>query len=760
MALSSLGKKIKHLIILTDGHWPSWTYVLDLFLESSIVFKKATILAPSRSCHNFFGLSRTSAITWDILELVKPLSTHCHNKLLALVSTSGLLLYSGTLPGFHNLMISLDHLASTSFRLLAIIHGQVRLRKLRRYSLLTWRLIKHSDVGSATSGKFWIGYTQDLRSESIPPPTSCPLAMMDLLEFAPKGISVDESKPPPSTSRLAATHPALSPVSAWYCNGLFPHHMMNKQPLVVTPSPFVPSKWCSRILTAREYTRLFDIPVAIESRVAKCIPSSLPTDHPIRNSVPGKLLTHALWLAGFCSVHGEGIGLQRPIFTVDNTTGYIVSQEQFNKASGNVDVKAAKMDDAAVPVVIWNNRLLETYPDQKVVRKQSRQKLDDALDILRTFMLKIWKRKVRSSFIHYLNKTWPNYQDVRNQLKILNNNTEVIDEMYKDLEAGRDCIMYSTKCNWWEWLGGSRLFFWRWPLEFRIYARDGIPICWLPNKEPTSKRPQPPVHDALVKEQMTKKLNKVRNRGYVRSGYVRSLIRFFAVPKGNADIRMVYDGTASGFNDSVYVPNFGLPTIETLLRGTDPDTWMVDLDIGDMFLNFMLAEDARELVGVDITPFVEDELDGESLRTKWERWWRVAMGLKVSPNHAIRAVLFAEEFMKGDLTIPSNPFQTSTARLNLPGTKTYVPSMAWFSLIDREGNLSSILVIYVDDERVQASTENKAWLASHQVAARESYLGIQDAARKRRPPSQSPGAWAGSIIRTNNSEVGKLISKE
>ena len=61
---------------------------------------------------------------------------------------------------------------------------------------------------------------------------------------------------------------------------------------------------------------------------------------------------------------------------------------------------------------------------------------------------------------------------------------------------------------------------------------------------------------------MKKKINKVRERGYVKKGLVKRLIRFFAVPKGMNDIRMVYDGTASGFNDSVWVPSFGLPTVE------------------------------------------------------------------------------------------------------------------------------------------------------------------------------------------------------
>ena len=74
--------------------------------------------------------------------------------------------------------------------------------------------------------------------------------------------------------------------------------------------------------------------------------------------------------------------------------------------------------------------------------------------------------------------------------------------------------------------------------------------------------------------------------------------------------------------------------------------------------------------------------------------------------------------------------------------------------------LATILATFVDDERIHARSEPIAWNAAHQVATRESYLGIQDAARKRRPPSQNAGAWAGSIIRTNNKEVGILVSDE
>lgn len=136
------------------------------------------------------------------------------------------------------------------------------------------------------------------------------------------------------------------------------------------------------------------------------------------------------------------------------------------------------------------------------------------------------------------------------------------------------------------------------------------------------------------------------------------------------------------------------------------------------------------------------------------------MGLKVSPNHAIRAILFAKEFLKGDLTDLMNPFQTSGANLNLPGNEDYNPSKPWFSLVDVQGLLTTILAIYVDDECTNANSEDKAWAASHQVATRESHLGIQDAAQKHCPPSQNPGAGAGLIICTNGSEVGILISEK
>ena len=52
----------------------------------------------------------------------------------------------------------------------------------------------------------------------------------------------------------------------------------------------------------------------------------------------------------------------------------------------------------------------------------------------------------------------------------------------------------------------------------------------------------------------------------------------------------------------------------------------------------------------------------------------------------------------------------------------------------------------VDDERVVGPTEELTWQASHVLASKQSYLGIQDASRKARPCRQTTGAWAGAIV--------------
>ena len=84
-------------------------------------------------------------------------------------------------------------------------------------------------------------------------------------------------------------------------------------------------------------------------------------------------------------------------------------------------------------------------------------------------------------------------------------------------------------------------------------------------------------------------------------------------------------------------------------------------------------------------------------------------------------------------------------RLNLPGSKDYDPCVSWITKRRKDGRIACDVFTFVDDERVTGPNEELTWQASHVLALTQSYLGIQDAARKARPCSKTPGAWAGSV---------------
>ena len=61
-------------------------------------------------------------------------------------------------------------------------------------------------------------------------------------------------------------------------------------------------------------------------------------------------------------------------------------------------------------------------------------------------------------------------------------------EFMKDWTTDLDCIEYASTSTWWELKAGSRLLIWRWTPSFRMMAQDGILVCWLDRKRPTTKK--------------------------------------------------------------------------------------------------------------------------------------------------------------------------------------------------------------------------------------------------------------------------------
>ena len=119
----------------------------------------------------------------------------------------------------------------------------------------------------------------------------------------------------------------------------------------------------------------------------------------------------------------------------------------------------------------------------------------------------------------------------------------------------------------------------------------------------------------------------------------------------------------------------------------------------------------------------------------------------------------AKEMIRGNRHDVNNPFRWARVRLNLPGMRDYDPSTARVSKQRESGAIASDLFVYVDDLRVTGSTEEDCRAAMRQTGFTLGYLGIQDAARKRRPPMQAPGAWAGAVFDTRNG-VSITVTKD
>jgi hypothetical protein len=66
-----------------------------------------------------------------------------------------------------------------------------------------------------------------------------------------------------------------------------------------------------------------------------------------------------------------------------------------------------------------------------------------------------------------------------------------------------------------------------------------------------------------------------------------SYIDYFRVPKAD-DICVVYNGASCGLNETVWAPNFWLPTPKSANRVLNYNYCGVDLELGEMVLNFPL----------------------------------------------------------------------------------------------------------------------------------------------------------------------------
>ena len=444
------------------------------------------------------------------------------------------------------------------------------------------------------------------------------------------------------------------------------------------------------------------------------------------------------------------------------------------------DVKAAKNDDAEVDVLQWDQWSVDNFncpkdqPPKVCIPGTYSEHHKRLFGLLRTRLLYRCRRNAFRGFTRYLRleydamnrQSWASEEvelvgpllgktitvkapawaflgkkrliAVRKRKRRNDQQRDGEKELCKDLKIGVDALERLNNSSWWGWDDGSTLFFWRWPRHHRKAIRDGQKVFLRRKELPHYFRKQVYPKEPEQAQKLKDKVRKPMQRRYIVPGEIQNLTGFFAVPKGKDDIRIVYDATKSGLNDAIWAPSFALPTIDSILRNADHQTWFGDIDLGEMFLNYFLDEDLRSYAGVDVR-----EVNGSSA---YERWERCLMGVKSSPHGCTRTFAWSEDIINGNRHDPLNPLRWDKVILNLPGDPSYSPERPWVYRWDSINQcLASFFGSYMDDIRTGANTERMCRATSRRVAAGVNYLGQQDAPRKRRAPSQTPGAWAGAM---------------
>ena len=207
---------------------------------------------------------------------------------------------------------------------------------------------------------------------------------------------------------------------------------------------------------------------------------------------------------------------------------------------------------------------------------------------------------------------------------------------------------------------------------------------------------------------------------------MRTSLHYFAVPKGDSDIRVVFDGTSCGLNESLWSPNFFLPTSRNASELLSFDSWMADVDFGEFFHNFFADEKVRKHSGVDtspLSPFFPPSSDTNKNDRKRKvvglRWSRLFMGMKPSPYNAVRFYYWGEEFARGNLRNLTNPFGYDKVIMNLPGMDTHDATKPKVMKMNTALNcVAGDVVTFVDDVRITGSSREHSHEVHRQFTSR------------------------------------------
>ena len=123
--------------------------------------------------------------------------------------------------------------------------------------------------------------------------------------------------------------------------------------------------------------------------------------------------------------------------------------------------------------------------------------------------------------------------------------------------------------------------------------------------------------------------------------------------------------------------NFWMPSPHTAARQLDFNYYMIDIDLGEFFLNFPLHRRIQPHTGIDLKAIRKEAATINHPITTSERWTRLLMGFRASPYLAVRFYYLAEEVIVGDPLNLDNALSWQSVILNLPGMKDFDPRKPW-----------------------------------------------------------------------------------
>jgi hypothetical protein len=738
-----------HALVISQG-WPSWSYALE-----GLGFKSVSTLASFDSITSREEFKATSM--GDTLinqkELNNWLESHCQDGILFVQGERTFLetAYHRTIDLYPNLKL-VYICTNTKF-----------------FTADGYRL-SHANSGGVTDGE-WTYYLEGLSPDPVP--------ITKVSRNLGHVLRTTESA---SSERKIHAHGGIELSNT----DRVPWH--NEQCHVITKSVFHRNLLVRRIISRDEWMDIYDLELSTQNELKSYwrenninLPSmAFVNQIPVKvlriiaTSVASSLVKKPIDIAKSESQNsldsGQTLVRNNLGVTIDIDDEVSIDSLDNNSLAGeavltDVPDRAARNDDDEADIEDWDRWSVSSFKPRNgieplVCKGEYDSKTHKVLfDALRKLLIRRYRKNVLQSLLRYLNKRHSNGSEydtnvvfgkrfkvsswVRNKRKLSKKQGKFW-ELSQDLDVGRDAIRRAAWSTWWNWDNGSTLYFWRWPSEVRKAVRDGTKLFVDWKKMPRYMKSPTWPRDENQKEKLEAKLRKVRDRGYIQPGFVKSLTGFFAVPKASTDIRVVYDATQCGLNEALWSPNFFLPTVDSILRNASSATWFGDIDLGEMFLNYALDLDLRPYAGIDVTD-LDKTLIGKTVSRIFERWTRTLIGFRPSPYVCTQTFAWGEEVIVGNRMKIDNPFYWDQVILNFPGTSTYDTTMPvvyrWDS---KRKRMPCFFGTYIDDIRSGGPSEEGCQAVTHRIASRVNYLGQQDAVRKRGHPAKVPRAWAGA----------------